>query len=142
MTASLTVVKNESVRVATQATAAMDERESEASDELRHLVEQLIEERKVARNNRDYAKADLIRDCMGSAGVELMDGSDGTDWRRARNLVESAPYFDKFKAALYKDDVEEIEAARASAKEAGIHFRHVLRYACPSSHGLTPTGPH
>jgi cysteinyl-tRNA synthetase len=122
-TASLTVVKNVSALVATQVTATVDEKEIDVSYELQQLVKQLIEDRKVARNNREYAKADLIRDSMRSAGVELMDSKDGTDWRLARALVDSASYFEAFKAALNTNDVGDIVAARARAKDAGIHFR-------------------
>jgi len=41
----------------------------------------LIEERLQARANKDWAKADEIRNTLLAQGVELEDGADGTTWR-------------------------------------------------------------
>ena len=46
-------------------------------------VEALIAERREARKNRDFSRADAIRDELGSAGVVLEDGPEGTLWRVA-----------------------------------------------------------
>ena len=40
-----------------------------------------IEERKAAREARDFALADSIRDTLNEQGVLLMDGATGTGWR-------------------------------------------------------------
>jgi cysteinyl-tRNA synthetase len=40
----------------------------------------LIEERKLAREQKDFAKADLIRDQLKAAGIELSDNPSGTHW--------------------------------------------------------------
>ena len=44
-------------------------------------IEQKIEERMQARRERDFARADAIRDEIAARGIELMDGADGTTWR-------------------------------------------------------------
>ncbi|MCE2460802.1 MAG: cysteine--tRNA ligase [Pseudomonadales bacterium] len=48
-----------------------------------HVIEALVEERDAARDARDFARADAIRDELAAAGVQLEDGRDGTRWRRA-----------------------------------------------------------
>ena len=44
-------------------------------------IEKLIEERKSARKNRDWAKADAIRQSLKDMGIVLEDGPKGTTWR-------------------------------------------------------------
>ena len=46
------------------------------------VIEARIVERGKARSTRDFARADAIRAELTAAGVELMDGPDGTTWRR------------------------------------------------------------
>ena len=43
-------------------------------------IESKIEERKEAKANKDYAKADEIRNSLDAAGIALLDGKDGTTW--------------------------------------------------------------
>ena len=45
-------------------------------------IDVLIMARKQARSDRDFAKADEIRDQLTRAGIILEDGVDGTTWRR------------------------------------------------------------
>ena len=45
-------------------------------------IESLIEERIAAKANRDFERADQIRDDLEAQGVLLEDGPDGTQWRR------------------------------------------------------------
>lgn len=44
------------------------------------LVELLIEIRKEARSNKDFALSDKVRDDLKELGVQLMDGKDGTSF--------------------------------------------------------------
>jgi cysteinyl-tRNA synthetase len=46
-------------------------------------VEREIAARIAARNGKDFAKADGIRDSLAARGIELMDGTEGTRWRVA-----------------------------------------------------------
>jgi len=45
-------------------------------------IESLIGERQRARANKDFGKADEIRDRLAEAGVQIEDGPGGTSWRR------------------------------------------------------------
>jgi cysteinyl-tRNA synthetase len=45
------------------------------------LVEQLLAGREEARNTRDFATADRIRDQLASAGIVVEDASTGSHWR-------------------------------------------------------------
>jgi len=45
-------------------------------------IEALIAERNVARDNKQWAKADELRDQLTALGVVLEDSADGTLWRR------------------------------------------------------------
>lgn len=44
------------------------------------LVQSLIAERERARNEKDFARSDAIRDQLKLAGIELEDGNHGTLW--------------------------------------------------------------
>ena len=46
-------------------------------------IDALIDERNAARANKDFARADAIRDQLAAAGIELEDLRDGTRWRRS-----------------------------------------------------------
>ncbi|MCA9513091.1 MAG: cysteine--tRNA ligase [Myxococcales bacterium] len=45
-------------------------------------IDALLEERRAARASRDFATADRIRDELAAEGVEIVDGPDGSRWRR------------------------------------------------------------
>lgn len=55
---------------------------AEAGAERDEEVEQLIEERQLARKNRNWARADEIRDLLTSKGIVLEDTAQGIRWRR------------------------------------------------------------
>jgi cysteinyl-tRNA synthetase len=45
-------------------------------------IDALVAERDAARAAKDWARADALRDELAQRGIELLDGSDGTRWRR------------------------------------------------------------
>jgi cysteinyl-tRNA synthetase len=44
-------------------------------------IEILIDQRKAARDSKDFSKADEIRDKLNNMGIEIEDTEDGTIWR-------------------------------------------------------------
>ncbi|MDD3220568.1 MAG: cysteine--tRNA ligase [Lachnospiraceae bacterium] len=52
------------------------------TENLDEEVESLIEARQMARKNRDFAKADEIRDTLLAMGIELKDTREGVKWKR------------------------------------------------------------
>ena len=46
-------------------------------------IEKLIEERKTARAEKNFTRADEIRDKFVEMGIEIMDTPEGTTWRKA-----------------------------------------------------------
>jgi cysteinyl-tRNA synthetase len=42
----------------------------------------LLEARATARDARDWARADALRDELAAMGIEVVDGPGGTTWRR------------------------------------------------------------
>ncbi len=53
-----------------------------ASDQDTARIESLIEQRNAAREARDFATADRIRDQLGAEGIILEDAEGTTRWRR------------------------------------------------------------
>ena len=47
-------------------------------------IEALLTERKLAREKRDFARADAIRRDLEEKGIEIKDGPTGTSWKRVR----------------------------------------------------------
>jgi cysteinyl-tRNA synthetase len=66
-----------------------------ASEDVAALIEGLLEERTLARANKDFARADALRDGFVAAGVVVKDTSDGAEW-------ELAPDFDPSKLEALK----------------------------------------
>jgi cysteinyl-tRNA synthetase len=52
--------------------------EQNASEKLNGVVEMLIKMRKEARDNRNWALSDKIRDELATLGIQLKDGKEGT----------------------------------------------------------------
>lgn len=52
-------------------------------DALDTLVQAVIEERAQARAEKDWARADALRDRLANAGIEVADGRDGATWKLA-----------------------------------------------------------
>ena len=55
-------------------------KERKIDDELKMYIQQKIEERTQAKKNKDYQKADSIREELFSKGVLLKDGREGTSY--------------------------------------------------------------
>jgi len=55
----------------------------EKVEDLDSEIEQLIEERQAARRNREFTRADEIRDQLLSKGIILEDTKDGVRWKRS-----------------------------------------------------------
>ena len=45
-------------------------------------IEELIEERQAARKEKNFARADEIRDILLKKGIELKDTREGVKWKR------------------------------------------------------------
>ena len=46
------------------------------------LINQLIMDREEARSNKDYDKADQIREQIESLGISIEDSASGTQWKK------------------------------------------------------------
>jgi cysteinyl-tRNA synthetase len=44
-------------------------------------IENFIQQRQEARKNKDFARADEIRDELGAKGIQFLDGPQGTTWK-------------------------------------------------------------
>jgi cysteinyl-tRNA synthetase len=55
-----------------------NELQEDSSDKLSGVVAMLIEMRKEARDNKDWALSDKIRDQLADLGIQLKDGKEGT----------------------------------------------------------------
>ena len=56
----------------------------EVDDDFASEIASLIAERKAARADSDFARADAIRDELGERGIVLEDSAGGTRWKRVR----------------------------------------------------------
>lgn len=45
-------------------------------------IDALLKEREVARKNKDWTRADEIRDQLAADGIVILDSQDGTTWRK------------------------------------------------------------
>lgn len=55
-------------------------------DPMNEKIEQLILNRNLARQNKDFKKADEIRGELMRLGIEIKDGANGTTWNKLRVL--------------------------------------------------------
>ncbi len=55
--------------------------EQEVDSELEEMAGRLIAERNEARKNKDFAKADAIREELAQKGIEIKDTREGTIWK-------------------------------------------------------------
>ena len=45
-------------------------------------IDAMVAERDAARQAKDYARADALRDALAERGIEVLDGQQNTRWRR------------------------------------------------------------
>ena len=57
--------------------------EEKVDSELSAYVERMLEERKAAKKEKDFARADEIRDELSAKGIILKDTREGTVWEKA-----------------------------------------------------------
>jgi cysteinyl-tRNA synthetase len=60
------------------------DRERSVDDDLEGWIESMIRERVEARQSRDFARADAIRDELADRGIVLEDSAEGTRWKIVR----------------------------------------------------------
>ena len=70
-------------------TAAIQEKRIQELDLDSSVIEEMIRRRNEARQKKDWARGDAIRDELLAKGVELKDGPKGTTWRAVKR--ESTP---------------------------------------------------
>ena len=63
-------------------TRAFEKEEVEEDSEFISYVEKMIEERKAAKKEKNFARADEIRDELATKGIVLKDTREGTVWSR------------------------------------------------------------
>ncbi|MFM2266591.1 MAG: hypothetical protein RL757_31 [Bacteroidota bacterium] len=66
-----------------EANLAAENSNDHKPDALDGAMQLIIEMRKTARENKDFATSDKIRNAMQAAGIQLKDTKDGTEWSRA-----------------------------------------------------------
>ena len=71
--------------IATDVMGIAPEQEAAAGDSgvtkvMDALVNMVLEERKVAKANKDWAKSDKIRDDLKAIGIQIKDTKDGIEW--------------------------------------------------------------
>lgn len=64
--------------------ALADRGAGDVPEDLKRWIEARLEQRSAARNSRDFARADAIRDELLEAGIELEDSPTGTQWKLKR----------------------------------------------------------
>ena len=57
-----------------------NDKESSVDSELKEYILAKIEERKAAKKEKDFAKADAIRDELAARGIQIKDTREGTVW--------------------------------------------------------------
>ena len=60
-----------------------EESGADVDDELVTYIEEKIAERAAAKKEKDFAKADAIRDELASKGIQIKDTREGTTWEMA-----------------------------------------------------------
>ena len=56
--------------------------EVELNEDEKKTITALIKERNKARENKDFEKADKIRETLKDMSIEIEDSSNGTNWKK------------------------------------------------------------
>ena len=56
--------------------------EVELNEDEKKTITALIKERNKARENKDFEKADKIRETLKEMSIEIEDSSNGTNWKK------------------------------------------------------------
>lgn len=57
-----------------------EEESGKSTEALSHVMSLLLDIRKKAKENKDYATSDQIRDRLLQSGIQIKDGKEGTSW--------------------------------------------------------------
>ncbi|MGZ3865322.1 MAG: cysteine--tRNA ligase [Bacteroidia bacterium] len=57
-----------------------EEESGKSSAALQKVMEMVLDMRKKAKENKDFATSDLIRDQLAQSGIQIKDGKEGTSW--------------------------------------------------------------
>ena len=116
------------------------EKVSEAS--LETLIVELLEARESARLNKDWSRADPIRDGFKRAGIKIVDEDEGPKWSIEKDVIDSLEYFHSVRAAFASNDPTRIVQELNRASEAGVEFSdHAHLDVSPAWRGV-PTDAH
>jgi len=59
-----------------------DQGNAENNKDMDGVMQLIIDLRKTARENKDWASSDKIRDSLNALNIKLMDGKEGTSWTK------------------------------------------------------------
>ncbi|MFI5203266.1 MAG: cysteine--tRNA ligase [Flavobacteriales bacterium] len=60
-----------------------NEKQSDSSGTVEKIMQVVLNLRKQARDKKDFATSDIIRDQLKEAGIEIKDGKDGVTWEKS-----------------------------------------------------------
>ncbi len=98
------------------------ETENEYPDYLVSLIEDVLKSRTKARADKNWTKADLVRDGLKAAGIRVEDGPEGTVWSVVKDEIDALPYFNAVRRASFLSDPERLSEEIQKAEDAGIVF--------------------
>jgi cysteinyl-tRNA synthetase len=55
--------------------------ETSQTETVDNLMQTIIEMRNEAKSQKNFVLSDLIRDKLSAAGIQMMDGKEGTTWK-------------------------------------------------------------
>ena len=68
----------------------LDDRLLERRDLSRQEIDDLVQKRSQARQNKDYAQSDALRDQLTSWGISVMDSAEGSTWEVDKSTVDKS----------------------------------------------------